>query len=63
MWYSVFDPQRCFPNRLLMTQAAKLRALPAEDRCHIMPCCLDALSAKLVAQDGYDLTFMSGFAA
>ncbi|WP_422051016.1 isocitrate lyase/PEP mutase family protein [Shimia sp.] len=45
-----------------MTQAAKLRALLAEDRCHIMPCCFDALSAKLIAQEGYDLTFMSGFA-
>lgn len=28
-----------------------------------MPCCFDALSAKLIAQEGYDLTFMSGFAA
>ncbi|MEM1363385.1 MAG: isocitrate lyase/PEP mutase family protein [Pseudomonadota bacterium] len=46
-----------------MNQAAKLRALLAEDRCHIMPCCFDALSAKLIAQEGYDLTFMSGFAA
>lgn len=45
-----------------MTQAAKLRALLAQDTCHIMPCCFDALSAKLIAQEGYDLTFMSGFA-
>lgn len=28
-----------------------------------MPCCFDALTAKLVEQEGYDLTFMSGFAA
>ena len=28
-----------------------------------MPCCYDALSAKLIAQEGYALTFMSGFAA
>ena len=28
-----------------------------------MPCCYDALSAKLIAQEGYELTFMSGFAA
>lgn len=27
-----------------------------------MPCCFDALSARLVAQEGYALTFMSGFA-
>ena len=46
-----------------MTQAAKLRNLLSQDRCHIMPCCFDALSAKLIAQEGYDLTFMSGFAA
>jgi len=28
-----------------------------------MPCCFDALSAKLVQQEDYPLTFMSGFAA
>lgn len=26
-----------------------------------MPCCFDALSAKLVQRAGFDLTFMSGF--
>lgn len=46
-----------------MTQAAKLQALLAQDRCHVMPCCFDALSAKLIAQEGFALTFMSGFAA
>lgn len=46
-----------------MSQASRLRALLNENRCHIMPCCYDALSAKLIAQEGYDLTFMSGFAA
>ncbi len=46
-----------------MTQTARLRALLAQDRCHIMPCCFDALSARLIGQEGYDLTFMSGFAA
>jgi 2-methylisocitrate lyase-like PEP mutase family enzyme len=46
-----------------MTQAARLRALLEEDRCHIMPCCFDALSAKLIEQEGFALTFMSGFAA
>jgi 2-methylisocitrate lyase-like PEP mutase family enzyme len=30
---------------------------------HVMPCCFDALSAKLIAQEGFGLTFMSGFAA
>lgn len=46
-----------------MTQAAKLRSLLSRDACHPMPCCFDALSAKLIEQEGYDLTFMSGFAA
>ncbi|WP_050929682.1 isocitrate lyase/PEP mutase family protein [Aestuariivita boseongensis] len=46
-----------------MTQADRLRALLAQDTCHIMPCCFDALSAKLISQEGYALTFMSGFAA
>lgn len=44
-------------------KAQKLRDLLAQDKCHIMPCCFDALSAKLIAQEGYELTFMSGFAA
>ena len=47
----------------MVTPAATLRALLAEDRCHTMPCCFDALSAKLIEQEGYALTFMSGFAA
>ena len=46
-----------------MRSAQTLRALLEQDKCHIMPCCFDALSAKLVAQEGYDLTFVSGFAA
>ncbi|WP_346911570.1 isocitrate lyase/PEP mutase family protein [uncultured Roseibium sp.] len=46
-----------------MSQAAKLRALLAQDKLHVMPCCFDALSAKLIEQGGFDLTFMSGFAA
>ena len=46
-----------------MTSAANLRALLAQDKCHTKPCCCDALSAKLIQQEGYPLTFMSGFAA
>lgn len=46
-----------------MTQADALRTLLSQDKCHVMPCCFDALSAKLIAQEGYALTFMSGFAA
>lgn len=44
------------------TPAERLRALLAEDRMHVMPCCFDALSARLVEQAGFRLGFMSGFA-
>ena len=43
--------------------AARLRQLLARDRLHVMPCCFDALSARLIEQGGFELTFMSGFAA
>lgn len=45
-----------------MTAADKLRALLAQDKLHVMPCCFDALSAKLIEQAGFGLSFMSGFA-
>ncbi|MEM1045403.1 MAG: isocitrate lyase/PEP mutase family protein [Pseudomonadota bacterium] len=45
-----------------MTPADKLRTLLDDKRLHVMPCCFDALSAKLIAQEGFGLTFMSGFA-
>ncbi len=44
------------------SQADKLRALLSQDKLNVMPCCFDALSAKLIEQAGFDLTFMSGFA-
>lgn len=43
--------------------ADSLRTLLAQDKLHVMPCCYDALSAKLIEQADFDLTFMSGFAA
>jgi len=46
----------------MTSRAARLRALLAEDRCHPMPCCWDALSAKMIEQAGFPFTFMSGFA-
>jgi 2-methylisocitrate lyase-like PEP mutase family enzyme len=42
--------------------AARLRALLAEPRLHVMPCCYDAFSARLIERAGFRLTFMSGFA-
>ena len=41
--------------------ADRLRALLRQNTCHVMPCCFDALSARLVEQAGCPLTFMSGF--
>ena len=42
--------------------AAKLRRLLEKPGLRVMPCCFDALSAKLVERAGFELTFMSGFA-
>ena len=42
--------------------ADTLRTLLQQDRLHVMPCCFDPLSAKLIEQAGFDVTFMSGFA-
>lgn len=44
------------------SQADKLRTLLEAEKLHVMPCCFDALSAKLIEQADFDLTFMSGFA-
>lgn len=44
------------------TPAERLRALLGEATMHVMPCCFDALSARLVERAGFPLTFMSGFA-
>jgi len=42
--------------------ADRLRALLAKPGLLTMPCCFDALSAKLIEDAGFPLTFMSGFA-
>ena len=45
------------------SRAAKLRRLIAgHEGPLVMPCCFDALSARLIEQAGFPLTFMSGFA-
>ena len=46
----------------LRAPAARLRALLAGPGLHVMPCCWDALSARLIEEAGFPLTFMSGFA-
>ena len=45
-----------------LSPAARLRKLLAEDTCHVMPCCWDGLSAKMIGDAGFGFTFMSGFA-
>ena len=45
---------------IMATAPARLRAL-LNRGCHQMPCCFDALSAKLVAASGFPVTFASGF--
>ena len=45
-----------------MTPAARLRALIDQPGLIVMPCCFDALSARLIERAGFPLTFMSGFA-
>lgn len=42
--------------------AQVLRDLLSTNKLLTMPCCFDALSAKLIEQQGFPLTFMSGFA-
>jgi 2-methylisocitrate lyase-like PEP mutase family enzyme len=44
------------------TATEKLRLRMADDALIVMPSCFDALSAKLIAQAGFEVTFMSGFA-
>jgi 2-methylisocitrate lyase-like PEP mutase family enzyme len=45
-----------------MTPAQRLREILAAPDIAVMPGCFDALSAKLVANAGFKVTFMSGFA-
>ena len=47
---------------MLKDPAKVLRDLLATPAMQVMPCCFDSLSAKLIAQAGFGLTFMSGFA-
>lgn len=43
--------------------ADRLRALIARGDLLTMPCCFDGLSAKLIEQAGFEVTFLSGFGA
>ena len=39
----------------------KLREILKNEECTVMPCVYDGLSAKMVENAGFDLTFMTGF--
>ncbi len=45
-----------------MTPAQRLRELLSQPNLEVTPGCYDAVSAKLVAEAGYKVAFMSGFA-
>ena len=46
----------------MTTAPDRLRSLLAQPGIRVMPCCFDALSARLIEAAGFELTFMSGFA-
>ena len=46
----------------MTTAPDRLRTLLAQPGIRVMPCCFDALSARLIEAAGFELTFMSGFA-
>jgi 2-methylisocitrate lyase-like PEP mutase family enzyme len=46
----------------MSSPADRLRALLEKPGLRVMPCCFDALSARLIERAGFELTFMSGFA-
>jgi|ETNmetMinimDraft_25_1059894.scaffolds.fasta_scaffold02301_2 2-methylisocitrate lyase-like PEP mutase family enzyme len=46
----------------MVSPARALRRLLEKPGLRIMPCCFDALSARLVERADFELTFMSGFA-
>lgn len=46
----------------MSSPAARLRAHLAATPLTVMPCCFDGLSAKLIGDAGFPVTFMSGFA-
>jgi 2-methylisocitrate lyase-like PEP mutase family enzyme len=50
------------PEPMRSKASSALRALIEKPGLRVMPCCFDALSARLIESAGFELTFMSGFA-
>ena len=57
------DAVRIAPNEGRNLRAARLRSLFEQNDLLVAPCCYDALSARLIEQAGFEMTFMSGFSA
>ena len=49
------------PAAAAASRTATLRALLHRGSIVLMPCCYDGLTARLVEQAGFELTFMTGF--
>jgi 2-methylisocitrate lyase-like PEP mutase family enzyme len=49
-------------NSLPRSSSKRLKKILNEPGIKVMPCCFDALSARLIEAAGFALTFMSGFA-
>jgi len=47
----------------MTSKAQILRDILARDGCQVMPCCGDPLTAKMIEQAGFPVSFMSGFSA
>jgi len=47
----------------MVSSTDALRTLLSQDKLYVLPSCFDALSAKLIEQEGFSATFVSGFAA
>lgn len=50
-------------NQMQNLKADRLRTLLSGDGLIMMPCCYDGLTARLIEQAGFELTFLSGFSA
>jgi hypothetical protein len=55
------SPRMTLDGGRKLSPIARLRALLAKDEILVMPCCYDALSARLIQRAGFPITFMSGF--
>lgn len=52
---------RCASSKPAHLKTVQLRKILARDDLTIMPCCYDGLTAKLIENAGFEVTFMTGF--